>query len=112
MMPAMLRTLLVAPLLLAGCIDALDGTNEQDATGDNGMHGAAEHVMNDAGHSSGGGSSLLSYHNGRVLRTNKTMAIFWGNAWNDSAFAGDKISGLDTFFGGWSGSQIAKASTE
>jgi len=39
---------------------------------------------------------------------NKTMAIFWGS-WGSP---GDIISGIDSFFGGWGGSGMAKDSTE
>ena len=107
--------LAVLPLALGACLDNADDESsiDQAATGELGLHGAPEHLFHDRGNArpggGGGGSSpLLIDHGGPVLTTNKTMAIFWGN-WSNP---GDKISGLDTFFGGWGNSQLAGASTE
>ncbi len=103
------------PLTLGACLDNTDESSvDQAATGEAG-NGAAPHIMNDKAHtSSGGGSSspLLQYGGGGVLHANKTMAIFWGPNWSSATFAGDKISGLDTFFGDFGGSRYADASTE
>jgi hypothetical protein len=60
----------------------------------------------------GPSSPLLLFHNGAILAASKPMAIFWGPSWNNAAFAGDKISGLDGFFDGWSGSNYAGTCTE
>jgi hypothetical protein len=49
---------------------------------------------------------------GQVLRSTSTIAIFWGPDWNDAGFAGDIISGLDTFFAGFGGSPFAGLATE
>jgi hypothetical protein len=82
------------------------------------MKGAPEHVQLQRGQAGppgggGGGSSpLMVSHGGNVLTTNRTTAIFWGSAWGNGSFAGDKISGLDLFFGGFGGSAYAGASTE
>jgi len=54
------------------------------------------------------GSVDMTLHGGNVLVSNRTMAIFWG-AWSNP---GDIISGIDSFFGGWGGSGMAKDSTE
>ena len=56
----------------------------------------------------GGSSTLMTFHGGTVLPTNKTKAIFWGS-WGSP---GDIITGVDAFFGGWSNSGMAKDSTE
>jgi hypothetical protein len=65
------------------------------------------------GHLSGGGSSaLMTWHGGPVLHTNSTEAIFWGTEWSSSSFAGDKITGLDTWFGGLGGTSFASRSDE
>ena len=55
---------------------------------------------------------LMNYYGGSVLNTNSTMAIFWGNQWNSSTFAGDKIAGLDAFFAGYANSSYARTVTE
>jgi hypothetical protein len=60
----------------------------------------------------GGGSPLMTEHGGTVLTANKTMAIFWGSQWSSASFAGDVITGLDSFFGGFGGSKYAAISTE
>jgi hypothetical protein len=62
----------------------------------------------------GGGSSspLMTFHAGTLLTANKTEAIFWGSQWSNASFAGDKISGLDSFFQGFGGSHYANSSTE
>lgn len=57
-------------------------------------------------------SALMVFHNGTVLTSNKTEAIFWGSEWNNASFAGDIITGLDTFFSGFGGSNYAGTSTE
>jgi hypothetical protein len=49
---------------------------------------------------------------GQVLRTPKTMAIYWGSGWNNPAVAGDIITGMDSFFTGISGSHFAELASE
>jgi len=47
-----------------------------------------------------GGSPNLTYHGGPVMTQGAYVEpIFWGARWADSAFAADKISGLQTFYG-------------
>ena len=85
------------------------------ATGDNGMHGKPEpHVFLQRGFArpGGGGSPNLTYHSGPVLQAGKAQAIFWGSSWNTASFAGDKITGLGTFFSGFGGSNFAGTNTE
>ena len=55
---------------------------------------------------------LMSYHGGKILTSTVTRAIFWGPSWNNSAFVGDKIGGLDSFYNGFGGSNYAVTSTE
>ncbi len=84
------------------------------------MHGAPEpkiHFQKGESHSgnsgpTSSGSPLLTFRNGRVLTTSRTMAIFWGSQWNNTSFASDKISGLDDFFNSFSGSQYASTANE
>jgi hypothetical protein len=54
----------------------------------------------------------MIWNGGDVLVTNTTIAIFWGPQWTNPAFAGDKISGLDTFFEGFGFSQYIGNTTE
>ena len=55
---------------------------------------AAAH--SDAGKGGGGGGQGLVYHGGKVLRTNKTVAIYWGPA---SGFATNYASTINQYFG-------------
>ncbi|HET6230901.1 MAG TPA: hypothetical protein VFE05_12585, partial [Longimicrobiaceae bacterium] len=57
-------------------------------------------------------SALMVWHNGTILVASKTQAIFWGSQWNTASFAGDKITGLDSFFQGFGGSGYALTNTE
>lgn len=101
----------VLPLSLGACLDMGDESSvDQSATGDNGLTGAPEHIQLQKGeaHSSGTSSALMTNHGGTVLTASKTEAIFWG-AWS----SGDEhVTGMDSLFSGWSGSTIARASTE
>lgn len=59
-----------------------------------------------------GGNKLLVWHNGAVLSSGAAVtAIYWGPKWNTS-FAGDKVTGLATFYQGAGGSNYAGTNTE
>jgi len=105
------------PLTLTACM--LDDESPDDessidqaATGDNGLHGAPEHLMKgrDArpGGGGAGGSPLMTGHGGPVLTASKTQAIFWGS-WSPTE---EKVVGMESFFQGWSNSGYAGTSTE
>jgi hypothetical protein len=92
------------PIAIAGCVDQATDETQQDVKG-----GEPAHVqLKREASRHHGGSALMTFHNGTVLTTNNTYAIFWGD-WTNP---GDKITGLDSFFGGFGGSSIAYASTE
>jgi hypothetical protein len=62
-----------------------------------------------------GRTANMTNHGGPVLTTppaNSVKAIYWGTSWSNSTFTGDKQSGLDLFYGGWSGSGYATTTTE
>ena len=54
----------------------------------------------------------MTWHGGDIMVTNKTFAIYWGREWSDPTFAGDKITGMTSFFQGWGNSGYAGASIE
>ncbi len=54
----------------------------------------------------------MTYHGGKIMPTAVTKAIYWGQSWNNSTFIGDKISGLDTWYSGFSSSNYAITSDE
>ena len=57
-------------------------------------------------------SANMTYHGGKILTTAVSKAIFWGPSWTNSTFVGDKITGLDSWYTGQSGSNYADASNE
>jgi hypothetical protein len=73
-------------------------------------HGLAFARGNAGGHSS---AKLLLYHSGPVMNAGAIVqAIYWGPKWNTSTFAGDKVTGLDTLYGGFGGSPYLNTNTE
>jgi hypothetical protein len=57
-------------------------------------------------------SPNMTYHGGKILPTVVTKAIFWGPSWGNSTFVGDKITGLDSWYTGVSGSNYSKTVDE
>lgn len=58
----------------------------------------------------GGKSPVMTYHNGPVMTTAITQAIFWGTSW--AKYTGDKITGIDEWYTGFSGSNYAMTNIE
>jgi hypothetical protein len=54
----------------------------------------------------------MTYHGGKIMATAVTQAIYWGPSWSSGIFVGDKITGLDSFYIGFSNSSYAKTSDE
>jgi hypothetical protein len=52
----------------------------------------------------------MTYHGGKIMPTANTKAIFWGTSWN--TYTGDKITGMDSWYTGFSTSNYAKTSDE
>ena len=52
----------------------------------------------------------MTYHGGKIMPTAITEAIFWGTSWG--TYSGDKITGMDSWYQGFSGSNYAKTSDE
>jgi hypothetical protein len=55
-------------------------------------------------------SPNMTFHGGKIMKTAVTKAIFWGPTW--ATAPGDKITGLDTWYTGFSGSDYAKTVDE
>ena len=53
-------------------------------------------------------SPNMTYHGGVIMPTANTKAIFWGTSW--ASYSGDKITGMDTWYQGFSNSNYAKTS--
>jgi len=55
----------------------------------------------------------LTRHSGTILYRTDTYAIFWGPSWNvNGQFTADKITTLQSFFGGFGASAYANIATE
>ena len=55
-------------------------------------------------------SPLMTNHGGKIMPIATTEAIFWGTSW--ASYSGDKITGMDSWYTGFSGSNYAKTSDE
>jgi hypothetical protein len=54
----------------------------------------------------------LTNHGGPIMTSSVVKAIYWGTQWGNSSFVGDKQTGLGAFYGGWTGSNYSKTTTE
>jgi hypothetical protein len=56
----------------------------------------------------------MTFHGGPILTSApaSVQAIFWGSSWGSPSFVGDKVSGLDSFYAGWTGSGYSSTTTE
>ncbi len=54
----------------------------------------------------------MTNHGGVVMPTALTQPIFWGTKWAGAAYTGDKISGINDWYAGYSNSNYAKTTTE
>lgn len=52
----------------------------------------------------------MTYHGGVIMTSANVHPIFWGTSW--PSYTGDKISGINSFYAGWNGSNYAKTTTE
>ena len=52
----------------------------------------------------------MTYHGGKILPSTTVKAIFWGPSWATSP--GDKVTGLDSWYAGFGGSNYARTTTE
>ena len=59
-----------------------------------------------------GRSPLMLWHNGPIMTSSAVQVIYWGTSWGNSSFVGDKITGLTSWYTGFSGSNYAKTSDE
>jgi len=57
-------------------------------------------------------SPNMSYHGGPIMQSVVVTPIFWGTSWSNATFAGDKITGIVSFYKGIGGSNYAATSNE
>lgn len=72
------------------------------------MSGALQHYQRDL--KAARRSPNMSYHGGVIMPTAQIHPIFWGTSW--PGYGGDKITGIDSFYAGFSSSNYSKTSDE
>jgi hypothetical protein len=106
-----------AAISLVACEGAVGTTDDQSSTQNDlrpeppmaGIHWSRD----EAGSHQGGGDPHLLYHGGPVMTAGAYVEpIFWGTSWSNSSFAGDKISGIQSFYGGMGGSTYDATNSE
>src|SRR5664279_189486 len=95
--------LAVLTALTAGAQDAPKKSQTEPPM--RGIHWAKGHAKG-----GGGGNPDMTWHSGAIMTTAATAAIFWGPSWVTSP--GDKITGMDTWYTGFGGSNYAVTSDE
>src|SRR3954468_12678587 len=65
-----------------------------------------------AAKTAGARNANMTWHNGAIMNSSSTQAIFWGTKWGNSSFVSDKISGLDSWYTGFGNSNYAKTNLE
>jgi hypothetical protein len=60
----------------------------------------------------GGRVLQLLWHNGPVMHSTTVVPVYWGSRWSNSAFVGDKVSGLDTVYSHVGGTAYARTNGE
>ena len=99
-----------APAVADGVV-AAEGYGNSPELAPRGQHWTRDvHAARSKG--GGGGSPLMTNHGGKIMPTYNATAIFWGSSWSNATAAGDKITGLDSWYTGHSNSNYAKTSDE
>jgi hypothetical protein len=99
-----LGLLLLPALLLGAC--AVEPSDSVDPPGD----AVGVTWTRDANVQRARRSANMTYHGGKMMVTAVTESIFWGTSWAN--FTGDKMTGLDSWFTGYSNSNYAGTVTE
>jgi hypothetical protein len=107
-----LATLIVA--LVAGMVGAGAGAasaSKPEVQKTNHGHEFKSRDAKNIGFGIGNNPNLIN-HGGPILTSSIVQAIYWGNQWTNSGFIGDKQSGLDSFYTGWTNSNYSGTTTE
>jgi len=102
--------LLAASILPAGISTAAAASGRTAASGSAVAHG---NVPLRDGKVSGANprrSPNMTYHGGKIMTMAYTQPIFWGTSWG--GYSGDKITGIDSWYAGFSGSHYANTVNE
>jgi hypothetical protein len=113
----MKRSLLILAFAFApaceGTVDSTDVASSQQDLEAQVPENAHVFWAKGGSHGGGGGSPNLIYHGGTVMTGGAYVEpIFWGASWGTSSFVSDKITGLQSFYGGMGGSSYEATDTE
>jgi len=87
------------------------GNSDKEELPAAGIHWAKGEKPKDAGKNSGSSPNLIN-HGGPVMTTVQVTPIFWGTSWGNVTFTADKMSGLDSFYSGFGGSNYGATNNE
>jgi len=109
-----IQTALVIATLAAACGNTNPSAQESaDEPPMLGVHWSKDEAALRASVQARGGphaSPLMTNHGGKIMPTVVSKAIFWGSSWG--SYTGDKITGIDSWYTGHSGSNYAATSDE
>jgi hypothetical protein len=110
----------IAALVVLGACSTPDSSTSPAPTSPSYSHNPNDEIQNDPNvhiyrargqaRPGGGGTSLLTWHNGILLNNVAVQAIYWGTSWPSDQ--SDKIGGLDAFYGGLNNTSYAKTNSE
>jgi hypothetical protein len=113
-----LKALLVLSIFATACGGAVNDAQQQQADEPPmlGIHWTRDaQALRDAS-TQGGLSSYarrspnMTYHGGKIMTTAHTFAVFKGTSWG--SYSGDKLTGIDSWYQGFVGSNYAKTVNE
>lgn len=102
--------LLIAGLAAIGTVLAAEDLHDKTEPPMLGLHWARDAAPGAVARAARSGSADMTYHGGRIMTAAVTQNIFWGTSWASNP--GDKVTGLDTWYSGFGGSNYAKTSDE
>ena len=107
----MKRLVLLGSSAVLACVVAVAAASPGPALQVAGPHGIVP-PRGQAGRDKPGSSPNLLFHGGTVLTSTAVTSIFWGTNWGNASFTGDKITGLDSFYGTIGGSKYIGTNSE
>src|SRR4051812_14728379 len=94
----------------AGFVSPAAGAERPDPRIVSGGMAGVVHAKGASSHARPGSSPNLLFHNGEIMTSTFVQPIFWGTSW--AGYIGDKMSGIDSFYGDIGGTSYLKTNTE
>src|SRR4051794_41819546 len=95
---------------MAGFVSPAAGAERPDPRVVSGGMAGVVHAKGASSHARPGSSPNLLFHNGEIMTSTFVQPIFWGTSW--AGYTGDKMSGIDGFYGDIGGASDLKTNTE